>query len=69
MRAPIDLWTCVVWRILCLLTLTSAAAAVTGLLFVLPTLWQGLAVAPGLLVTLLYAVASWADSSTSSAGR
>lgn len=62
-------WTTAVWRFLCLLTLISALAAFTGLLWLLPPLVQGVAVLPGLLVTLLYVVAGWADSSTRSDGR
>lgn len=56
-------WTTAVWRLLCLLTVISGAAALLGLLESAPLPLLGLAAAPGLLVMLLYAVAWWADSS------
>lgn len=56
-------WTTAVWRLLCSLMIISGAAALLGLLESAPPLLLGLAVVPGLLVMLLYAVAWWADSS------
>ncbi len=58
-------WTSAVWPSLCLLTLTSALAAATGLLWTLSPVWQAVAVVPGLLVMLCVVVASWADWSRS----
>lgn len=58
-------WTTRVWRLLCLLASMSALAAVTGVLWTWPPLVQGMTVLPGLVVTLLIAVASWADSKRS----
>lgn len=55
-------WTTRVWRCLCLLTGMSVLAAVTGVLWIWPPVVQGFAVVPGLVVTLLILVASWADS-------
>lgn len=57
-----DRWTAIVWRLLCLLTLTSALAAATGLLWALSPFWQGVAVLPGMLVAVCLAVASVHDS-------
>lgn len=57
-------WTTVVWRFLCLLTITSAVAAGTGILWLAPPLVQGVALVPGLLVAVALVVAAWADSST-----
>jgi hypothetical protein len=57
--------TLIVWRLLCLLALTSGLVAVTPLWSLLPPLWQGIASIPGLVVMLLVVVASWADWSTS----
>lgn len=50
------------WRLLCLLTLTSALAAATGLLWALSPLWQGVAVLPGMLVAVCLVLASVHDS-------
>lgn len=59
----------IVWSALCLLTIITAAMALTGLLWTLSPILQGLALVPGLLVTLLLVVASYADSQHSSDGR
>ena len=56
------------WRLLCLLTGMSVLLAVTGLLWLLPPVWQGVAVAPGLVVTLLMIVAHVASSRGSGRG-
>lgn len=56
----------IVWRLLCLLTIIAATLAVTGLLWALSPILQGLALVPGLLVMLLMGVASFADSQRSS---
>ena len=58
-------WTTRVWRILCLLTVMSGLLAVTGVLWSLPPIWGGVALTPGLLVMLLFAIASYADWSGS----
>lgn len=58
-------WTTQVWRLLCLLTGMSAFAAVTEVMWTWPPIAQGIALAPGLVVTLLIAVASCADSRAS----
>ena len=41
------------WRLLCLLAWLTALALLTGLYWLLPPVWQGLAMLPGLLVALL----------------
>lgn len=56
-----------VWRILCLLATMPALAAFTGLLSVLPPLWLGVSLLPGLLVMLLIIVAGYAERSQLSA--
>ncbi len=66
--ASVDRWTAWVWRLLCLLTAMSGLAAYTGVLWSLPPLWLGVALMPGLLVTLIFAVASYADWRSSRAG-
>ena len=54
-------WTLIVWRLLCLLTCMSAFVSITAW-DVLPPIWQGLVIVPGLLVTLLLA-GEWAHAS------
>lgn len=54
--------TLIMWWLLCLLTLTSALLAATGLLWALSPLLQGIAVVPGMLVALCLVVASVHDS-------
>lgn len=60
-------WTLIVWRILCGIVALTGLAAVTGVLWSLPPFWLGVALMPGLLVTLLFAVASYGDSRSSRA--
>lgn len=56
----------IVWRLLCLLVATSALAAALGLWPLLPVLLQAVLLGACALVTLLCAVAWWADSSAGS---
>lgn len=67
-RTVTDRWTLIVWRLLCLLTCITALALITGPYWLLPSVWQGLAVMPGLLVMLLILVASVHDSGRSQHG-
>lgn len=64
-RTVTDRWTTLVWRLLCLLAWLTALALLTGLYWLLPPVWQGLAMVPGLLVALLLVVASVHDSGRS----
>ena len=60
--------TTILWRLLCLLTTMSALLTVTGILWSLPPLWVGVLLLPGALVTLLVAIASYSDWSSSRTG-
>lgn len=57
----------IVWRFLCLLTATSALTVVLGRWPLLPVLLQAVLLGACALVTLLCAVALWADCSAASA--
>lgn len=59
-------WTKLAWRMLCMLAVTSALTVFTPLWWILSPLWQAVAVAPGLIVTLILLVAAFADSSRDS---
>lgn len=58
-------WTARAWRLLCWMAALTALAAVTGALWSLPPVLLGLALTPGLLVMLLVAIASYANSQSS----